>query len=150
MKKLFDLFKTYYIKYKEIINYLISGVLATIISFGSFALLDLWLGDKLYIVSNTISIVLSVLFQYFSNKFFVFEHKKQTLKQNLLEFGKFISCRVVTAFIDNGIMFVGISLLKINKYITKLLDQVIIIILNYIFSKLFVFTKKKENKEPAN
>lgn len=146
MKKLYDLFMKYYTKYKEIINYLISGVIATGLNIGVFAVFNWWLGDKLYLVSNVIAIVVAVLFQYFSNKFFVFENKKMTLKENFVEFGKFISCRAVTAVLDMVVMYIGVDKLKINELLMKVFTNVIVIILNYIFSKLFVFKSKEENE----
>ena len=144
MKKLYEFCIENYKKYKEIINYLISGVIATVLNIGIFALFNLWLGEDLYLVSNAISIIAAVLFQYFSNKFFVFEHKKMTMKENLLEFSKFISCRFITAMLDMGVMFVGVSILKVNEMIMKVITNVIVVILNYIFSKLFVFKNKTE------
>lgn len=144
MKKVIDWGLNLYKKYKEIFNYLIFGVLATVINIGVFALLNHFLGSNLYEVSNIIAILASIFFQYFTNRFFVFERKEQTKKEVWLEFGKFMSARAVTALLDMGIMFVGVSLLHFYELVMKIIANVIVIILNYVFSKFLVF-KKKDN-----
>lgn len=144
MKKLINWCFQFYKNHKEVINYLICGGIATVINIGVFAVLNFILGDNLYQVSNVIAILASVFFQYFSNRFFVFERKNQTRKEVWAEFWKFMSARAITALIDMGIMYVGISLLLINEYIMKVFTQVVIIILNYVFSKFLVFTTKSK------
>lgn len=147
MKKLINWCFDIYKKYKEIWNYLIFGGLATVLNIGVFAILNFFLGVELYQVSNVISILAAVFFQYFTNRFFVFERKEQTKKEVWAEFVKFMSARAVTALLDMGIMFVGVSLLLINEIIMKIFTQVVVIILNYIFSKFLVFTKKKDEDD---
>lgn len=150
MKKLFNWCLNLYKKYKEIFNYLICGGIATVINIGVFAGLNHVLGENLYQVSNVIAILASVFFQYFSNRFFVFERKEQTKKEVWIEFGKFMSARAVTAILDIAIMYVGVSLLKFNELIMKVFTNVIVIILNYIFSKFLVFTKKSKATDTNN
>lgn len=147
MKKLINWCFDIYKKYKEIWNYLIFGGLATLLNVGVFVVLNFFLGVGLYQVSNVISILAAVFFQYFTNRFFVFERKKQTKKEIWSEFVKFMSARAVTALLDMGIMYVGVSLLLINEIIMKIFTQVVVIILNYIFSKFLVFTNKKEKNQ---
>ena len=147
MKNLISKCLELYKKYKEIVNYIICGGIATVINIGVFAILNWILGENLYLFSNIIAIIASVLFQYFSNKFFVFERKKLGKKETFIEFGKFISARAVTAILDMVIMWIGVSLLNFNEIIMKIITNVIVIILNYVFSKFFVFKKdKKEAK----
>lgn len=143
MKKIINWCWDIYKKYKEIFNYLICGVIATVINIGVFALFNYFLSENLYQVSNIIAILASVFFQYFSNRFFVFERKEQTKKEVWIEFGKFMSARAVTALLDIAIMYIGVSLLFINELIMKVFTNIIVIILNYILSKFIVFTKKK-------
>ena len=118
MKKVFNWCFDIYKKYKEIINYLICGVIATIINIGVFAGLNFLIGEELYQVSNVIAILASVLFQYFSNRFFVFERKEQTRKEVWIEFWKFMSARAVTALLDIGIMFVRCFII-INQWVNN-------------------------------
>ena len=147
MKKLINWCFDIYKKYKEFWNYLICGGLATVLNIGVFTVLNFFLGVELYQVSNVISILAAVFFQYFTNRFFVFERKEQTRKEVWSEFVKFMSARAVTALLDIGIMFVGVSLSLINEIIMKIFTQVVVIILNYIFSKFLVFTSKKVKKK---
>ena len=118
MKKLINWCFGIYKKYKEIINYLICGVIATIINIGVFAGLNFLIGEELYQVSNVIAILASVFFQYFSNRFFVFERKEQTRKEVWIEFWKFMSARAVTALLDIGIMFVRCFII-INQWVNN-------------------------------
>ena len=138
MKKIVDLYK----KYKEIINYLIIGGLTTLISLLTYFILTSTLlnPDKIFELSlaNIISWIISVTFAYFTNRFFVFESKDERVLKEAL---KFYFSRIGTLLIELLIMFVFVTLLKFNDKIIKIIAQVTIIILNYIFSKLFVFRK---------
>ena len=141
MNKIIDLYK----KYKEIINYLIIGVLTTLISLISYFLLTISLFDPNKAVelsiANILSWIISVTFAYFTNRIFVFESKdKKIIKESV----KFCFSRVGTLLIELLIMFIFVNLLEFNDKIIKIIAQVTIIILNYVFSKLFVFTKNKK------
>lgn len=144
MKNVVLLGLEYYKKYKEVFNYLVFGVIATVINIGVFAFLNWKLGKELYLLSNTIAILAAVLFQYFTNKFLVFEYEKKSKKETLIEFGKFMSCRGITYVIDMAMMYIGVDILKVAELLMKIITNVVVIILNYIFSKFLVFTKKKE------
>lgn len=134
--------KEIYKKYREGITYLIAGGMATVLNIGVFALLTY--GFKIdYEISNIIAIIVAILFQYISNKFFVFKSKGNTNQENVKEFVSFISCRLVTMVMDQGMMKIGVDILKINELFMKILVNIIVIIVNYIFSKLIVFKKKK-------
>ena len=127
-----------YFKYKEIINYLIVGGLTTLVSIGSYALF------RLFIESLTIKTVLSwtvaVVFAYITNRIFVFESRN---KKVLVEFIKFIGARLLTLGTELLTMYILVKLIKFDDLISKILVQFIIVILNYILSKIFVFKKRK-------
>lgn len=135
-----------YKKHKEIINYLIFGVLATIVSLSvKYALLFTILEASNAIelqVSVIISWIAAVLFAYFTNRTFVFESKN---KNKLKEFVSFIIARISTLLLEMLIMWFFITLLKLNSnlyvIIFTLISQAAVIIGNYILSKLFVFKK---------
>lgn len=134
--------KALYIKYKEIINYLIVGGLTTFVAlvvyYGSvLTFLNPNNGIELQI-ANILSWIAGVIFAYFTNRKYVFESKNPN---KLQEAAKFTASRLVTLFLDMAIMFIGVTLLKFNDKIIKLVAQVLVIIGNYIFSKLFVFNK---------
>ena len=131
-----------YQKYEEIINYLIVGVLTTLVSLLSYYLLVTTIlnphnGIQLQI-ANVISWICAVAFAYITNRIFVF---KSTNQNKLKELTSFVSSRIITLLMDMGIMFFMVTLWGINDKIAKLVVQVVVTIANYIFSKLFVFKK---------
>lgn len=128
------------IKYRETILYLVFGVLSTIVNIVTylFATRTLNLG---FLLSNWIAWITAVIFAYITNKFFVFESTKRDIRFIVKEFGAFISCRIVSGVIEMIIMFVMINLLLIDDFIVKLVTNVVVIILNFLFSKLFIFDR---------
>ena len=136
--------KELYLKYKEIINYLIFGVLTTVVSLVVYYGLTLTTLDPEKAIelqiANIISWIAACTFAYFTNRKWVFENKD---KANLSEASKFYLSRVSTLLIDMGLMFIFVTKLGINDKIMKLIVQVIVIVLNYIFSKFIVFREKK-------
>ncbi len=137
------------IKYKEIINYLIFGVLTTLISLITYyALTFTMLNPNSSIelqIANIISWCVGVLFAYFTNRKFVFNSKNN---DRLKEFITFTGARVTTLILDMLIMFIFVTTLKFNDKIFKLISQVLVVIGNYILSKLIVF--KRSNHEKNN
>ena len=136
--------KSLYKKYKEIINYLIIGVLTTLVSLVTFYIVRiLFLTNDTQLdiqISNIISWFFAVLFAFITNKKYVFESKKKG-KENLAEMIKFYLSRISTLLIDMGVMWLLTAPLNINDKISKILVQFIIVILNYVLSKIFVFKK---------
>lgn len=137
MSKIKDLLR----KYKFIILYGIFGVLTTLINIVSYSLFYSVFGVS-NVISNIIAWVLSVLFAFITNKLWVFESKSFEFKLFMAELGNFTLCRLATGVLDLGIMFVGVDLLKGPAIILKVVSNIIVIILNYVMSKVFVFKKK--------
>ena len=137
--------KDIYVKYKEVINYLIFGILTTVISLLVYYIcVFTFLNPENAIqlqVANILSWIAGVAFAYFTNRKFVFESKE---KNKIKEAGKFILARVITLIIDMIIMWLGVTILNLNDKIIKLMSQVIIIVSNYVFSKVFVFKKERD------
>ena len=129
------------IKYKFIILYGIFGVLTTVINIGVYGVLYSGLGVS-NVISNVIAWIISVLFAFITNKLWVFESKSFNFKLFVKELGSFTVCRVATGVLDLVIMFVGVDLLKGPAIILKIASNIIVIILNYVMSKIFVFKKK--------
>jgi putative flippase GtrA len=142
-----ELIKKYYNKYKEIVNYLIVGVLTTVLSLAVYyGSVLTFLNPKNSIqlqIANVLSWVAGVIFAYFTNRKFVFKSKE---KNKLKEAGSFVLSRLVTLFMDMAIMFLGVTILHGNDKIMKLISQVVVTVSNYIFSKLFVFKKSKKSE----
>lgn len=127
---------------KEIIFYIIFGVLTTVINLGVFYVLTdlLNLNENL---SNIIAIITAVLFAYFTNKDLVFHSEAKTLKAKWKEFAKFISGRAFTMIIE----WIGGALLFLTpmpQMISKLIVTVVVVILNFFISKFFAFKKTKK------
>lgn len=144
MKKIKDLF----IKYQEIISYLIFGVLTTIISLATYYLLvytilDPNKGFELQI-ANIISWIAAVTFAYFTNRKYVFKSNKE---KRLKEAFNFYLSRLSTLLIDMFLMWLLVTKLSFNDKIIKMIVQVVVIILNYVLSKFLVFRKKNLNEK---
>lgn len=134
--------KELFIKYKEVILYLVFGVLTTVVSLVSYYALTLTILNPESAfqlqLANVISWILSVAFAYVTNRKFVFESKSNNI---IKEISSFVGGRVFTLLLDMCIMFIFVTVMHFNDKIFKLLSQVIVIFANYIISKLFVFKK---------
>ena len=140
--------KSLYKKYDEIIMYLIIGGLTTLINILAYFLVTnsfLNPKDKLELqIAEVIAWVVAVIFAYYTNKKYVFKVKSgKSLKEAL----SFFSSRIVTLLIEMAIMYIFVSLLNFNDKIIKIIAKVIVIILNYLFSKFIVFKKKNNEKK---
>ena len=133
---------------KDIILYVVFGVLTTIVNIATFWLLTNLLKWEENI-SNFIAIILAILLAYFTNRVWVFHSEAEGVKEKINEFVRFISGRIVTMIIE----FVGCSILfetSIPTMISKTAITIIVIILNFFISKFFAFkTTKKEEKGEA-
>lgn len=142
--------KNYYDKYQEIVNYLIVGVLTTIVSLGvKYLLLFTVLNAKEPVelqIAVVISWICAVAFAYVANRIFVFRSKS---KNYLKEITSFVGGRILTLLMEMFIMWVFVTLLRLDSnlwvVIWTMVCQVLVTVFNYILSKLFVFTKKKES-----
>ena len=137
--------KELYKKYEELVNYVIVGGLTTVVSLATYFIcvhtfLDASNDIQLQI-ANVISWVFSVAFAYITNRIIVFKSKS---KNYLKEISSFVGSRVVTLLMDMGVMWLFVSVMHGNDTIGKLISQVVVTVMNYILSKLFVFKKKKE------
>ncbi len=149
MKALINKCIDIYVKKQEIFNYLIIGVLTTIVNLITkytllFTVLDATNAKQLQI-SIIISWIVAVLFAYVTNRKIVFKSNSSNI---INEFIRFISARLTTLVVEMIYMWFFITLLKLDSNIWVIIwtvsCQLFIIILNYIFSKLFVFKRKKK------
>lgn len=144
MKKIKDLF----IKYQEIISYLVFGALTTVISLATYYLLVYTILDpnkwfELQ-VANIISWIAAVTFAYFTNRKYVFKSNRE---KRLKEAFDFYLSRFSTLLIDMFLMWLFVTKLSFNDKIIKMIVQVVVIVLNYVFSKFLVFRKKSLNEK---
>lgn len=136
-----DKIKKLYDQYKEVILYIVFGGLTTLVNIVGYALCARVFHWET-MVANGIALTASILFAYVTNKIYVFENKTETLSALVREFLTFIGCRIATGALDMGIMYVSVDIFGWNDLIMKITANVIVIVLNFIFSKLIIFTGK--------
>ena len=140
-------------KHWEVLSYLIFGVLTTLLNIVLYALFNKLFG---YTAANSwgnvLDNIICILFAYWTNRTFVFRSKNSG-QAALAEFGQFVACRIGTMVMDQVIIWLGVSVLAPHVAFAaanadlwamgvKLFSQVIVIVSNYVFSKLFIFKKK--------
>ena len=141
--------KNLYFKHKEIINYLIFGGLTTVVSWGTYSLFVKAIGMSVG-VGNILSWICAVLFAFVTNKLFVFESKTWQPATALREFVSFIGARLATGVIEwFGVPYFsthGLThpLFGVKGLLAKVVVSIVVIILNYLFSKFLVFFKKEK------
>ena len=126
-------------KFREVLMYLFFGGLTTVVNIVSFYILRK-LSVEVY-VSNIIAWLIAVIFAFITNKLFVFESRGKSKKENARELISFFGFRILSLGFDMGSMFLLIDILHVGEMISKILANILVIILNYIFSKLFIFKK---------
>lgn len=127
-------------KFKELFLYGIFGVLTTLINiFSYYVFCDIFFVN--YVISNIIAWILSVSFAFITNKIFVFNSRDFEIKNFIKEIISFFSSRIFTGLLDMGILFFGVTILGIEDMLVKVFSNVVVIILNFVLSKLFVFKK---------
>ncbi|MBR2340143.1 MAG: GtrA family protein [Clostridia bacterium] len=142
MKALIEQFK----KHREVIMYIIFGVLTTVVDILVFSLLAHTIFDTenplLAQIANIIAWIAAVAFAYVTNRIFVFESKE---KRILIEILSFTASRLLTLVLDAILIYVLASLIGINPDVSNIISNVVVIVLNYVISKLFVFRRAKKN-----
>ncbi len=134
------IFEPFYKKHKEVLMYLFFGGLAFFLNLFLFAFFTETCRIN-ELVSNAISWVICVLFQFFTNRTWVFDGSVDTKADFWKQMASFFGGRVFTLVVEEAILAIFITWLGFNTMIVKLIAQVIVIVLNYIISKLFVFKK---------
>lgn len=125
---------------KEIILYVIFGVLTTVVNIASFYILAHFINLEENL-SNAISIILAILFAYFTNRKLVFNSTATGAKEQFAEFGKFLLGRAFTMVVELVGFFLMFNIMHLQELISKILISIIVIILNFFISKFFAFKK---------
>ena len=136
MEKVKAIFK----KYEDIISYLFFGALTTAVNYVIYLPCYNLLGLSAA-VSNVVAWVGAVVFAYLTNKPFVFKSHDWSAKTVIPELTKFVGCRVGSGLLETGIIFVFVDLLTFDGNVMKLITSILVVILNYVASKLLVFRK---------
>lgn len=144
------------LKYKELLLYLVFGVLTTLVNLLTFWVFTKLLGEELYLINNAIAWVVGVIFAFITNKLFVFESKSWKSKTAGKEFVEFVGARLFSFGVEEGGLWLFVDALGFGEksltilgititgqIIAKIALAVIVVILNYFFSKFIIFKKKK-------
>ena len=142
MKKLKALILHFY--QNDVIRYVFFGGCTTLVNLVCFFVLRTCRVELN--IANLISIITAILFAYVVNSRYVFQDKCETFKDHIRPFCKFISARLVTMVIEVGGVWLLVEVCKMNDMAGKFITQFIVLALNYIFSKFFVFTTGKSKK----
>lgn len=146
MKKLWDFGWGLYKKHEEGINYLIFGFLAFVLNY----ILYFLFADAMqmhYMAATVLSWVLTVVFAYWTNRTFVFKSQNKDTGSVVKEFVSFIGARIATEVLELVLMYVMVDMLSINDKISKLVCQVLVILANYVLSKIWIFKKSDGDAE---
>ena len=138
LKKLAD----WYRAHKEGMRYLVFGALSTVLNIVVFAICAK-LARLSTTISNTIAWIAAVLFAYVTNKIYVFNSKTTGIKDLVREILSFFGARIATLVLETAFLWVVIDKLGFNDIFMKIISNIIVIILNFVFSKIFIFKKEK-------
>lgn len=128
-------------KYWDILIYLVFGVLTTVVNYAVYLPVYNFCGISAA-VSNMIAWVVAVIFAFLTNKPFVFHSHDWSAKTVVPELIKFVSCRLASGVMETVILFLAVDCMNWDGNIWKLITQVLVIIINYVGSKLLVFRNK--------
>lgn len=137
----FNFFTPFYRQHKEGILYLFFGGLAFIVSIVTFALFNV--GFKINeLVANIMSWIITVIFAFFTNRIWVFDSPTNGVGQFFKQMISFFGGRVITLIVEEIILFIFITVMQFPSMIIKIISQVIVILLNYVISKVIVFRRE--------
>ncbi|MBQ4473916.1 MAG: GtrA family protein [Lachnospiraceae bacterium] len=129
----------------EVLLYLVFGVLTTLVDYVVFWLMGKVLGESMLMIqaANVIAWIAAVVFAFVTNKRWVFRSEERSFSGVAGEFFRFTGARLFSLLVSMGIIYVGVDLLKLSPMLSKIASSVVVVILNYIFSKWLVFRKKE-------
>ena len=142
LKSLSDFYKSHI----EGMRYLVFGGLATIVNIVAFLICEKCFGFSTTIC-NVIAWITAVIFAYITNKWFVFNSKVESVKKLISEMLSFFGARIFTLIVETIYLNITIDYLGYNSIFMKIISNIIVIILNFVFSKLFIFKKNAEEKK---
>ncbi|MDT2738585.1 MULTISPECIES: GtrA family protein [Enterococcus] len=140
----------FYLKFKhelekrhlwEVFIYLFFGGLTTLVNIIIYFIFREWIKTN-YIIANIIANMIAILFAFITNKVWVFHSRTENIKELIVEFSKFVFYRLLSFGLDMISMMICIDMLQTGDLFAKLFTQVLVVIANYLFSKLFIFKSK--------
>lgn len=139
MKKIKELLE----KYREVISYIFWGAMTTLVNYVVYFVCTKALGID-YLISNVVAWFLSVLFAFWVNKVYVFRSYGKDVKTMAREFGTFVSARVLSGVLETGMLALFVETLHFNSDVVKIAASILVVIINYVLSKLIIFKKQGE------
>lgn len=136
-------FNPIYVKYKEMLLYLFFGGLSFVVSIATYALFNVSFGIN-ELIANILSWIITVMFAFLTNRIWVFNSPTNGLEEFIKQMVAFYGGRVVTLVVEEVILLVFITLLHFQSMLVKVVVQVIVIVLNYVISKLVIFNKESK------
>lgn len=136
-------FNPIYVKYKEMLLYLFFGGLSFVVSIATYALFNVSFGIN-ELIANILSWIITVMFAFLTNRIWVFNSPTNGLEEFIKQMVAFYGGRVVTLVVEEVILLVFITLLHFQSMLVKVVAQVIVIVLNYVISKLVIFNKESK------
>ena len=134
--------KNLWFKYKELFFYGVFGVGATVINIVSYRVLANTFGKKYFLIANIIAWILAFIFAFITNKLFVFESRSWETQIAMKEFVGFLSARLATGILDTVLMWLFVSVISLDDTLSKIIINILVIIINYVASKFFIFKKE--------
>lgn len=129
-------------KYKEVISYGIFGILTTAVNYITYFIFTREFNAN-YLVSNIVAWLFSVMFAYITNKIWVFHSNTKNIIDIVKEVSLFIGARIFSGIMDTLLLFLLYDYFGINDFVVKIFNGVLVVIINYFFSKLIIFRRKK-------
>ncbi len=131
-------------RYKHIILYLFFGVVSTIVNILIFALCNRIFGFN-YQIANIISWIFAVAVAYVTNKIWVFESREKSKSENIREAIYFYFFRIVSLLMEMFCLYLLIDVFDIDEIVSKIVSNTLVVVANYVFSKLIIFKNKSNN-----
>lgn len=134
-----------YKRYKEGITYILGGAMTTIVNYSVYIVCTRLLGMG-YLAGNLSAWIVAVIFAYITNKYFVFQtpwYPARIIKECI----SFVIGRVASLAIESVILYLFIDILLFNDILVKIISNIVVVVLNYMFAKLFIFQKKEKDDE---
>ena len=137
---LLRVFNPFYKKYKEVLLYLFFGFSTFVITVITFGLFDIYMGIN-ELVANVLSWIIAVTFAFLTNRVWVFNSPTKGVKEYTRQMASFYAGRLLTLAIEEGTILIFVTWLAFDSMPVKIIAQIVVIVLNYIISKLVIFKK---------
>lgn len=130
-------------KYRELISYAFWGVMTTLVNYVVYFICTKAIGID-YLIANVIAWFVAVVFAFWVNKVYVFQSYQKDAKTMVREFGTFVSARILSGVLETGMLALFVETMHFNDSVIKIIASVLVVIINYVLSKLIIFKKQEE------